>query len=175
MSEKADVLTYWEDDVEFSVAGAPTHDITQPPPEPGVVWTLCEEDTTDPPLLGEVTVSREDRELALNAPTERRLERLVAALPGDLRASLGDVTHQQPDLPDVLPRLPPRPDGRPRRRGTSADGVGARPGTKPAPVRRYKSGRLDLAGSPTSGAGPLMLGSRANARRTSSRSWALGW
>jgi hypothetical protein len=105
MSEKADVLTYWEDDVEFSVAGAPIHDITQPPPEPGVVWTLCEEDITDPPLLGEVTVSREDRELALNAPTERRLERLVPALPGDLRASLGDVTHQQPDLPDILPRL----------------------------------------------------------------------
>lgn len=105
MSEDADVLTYREDDVEFEVAGAAIAEITQPPTQPGVVWTLCEEDTTDPPMLGEITVSREDRELALNAPTQQRLERLLAALPAELRLSLGELTHEDIDLPDVMPRV----------------------------------------------------------------------
>ena len=104
-TEDTDVLTYWDDDVEFKVAASAIREVTTPPAERGVVWALCEEDTTDPPLLGEVTVSREDSEVALSAPTQRRLERLVAALPDHLRASLGEVTDEHSDFPDVLPRL----------------------------------------------------------------------
>ena len=105
VTEDTDVLTWWEDDVLFKVAAPAIEEVTTPPAEPGVVWTLCEEDTTDPPLLGDVTVSREDSELALSAPTERRLDRLVTALPDRLRASLAEVTDEHSDFPDVLPRL----------------------------------------------------------------------
>jgi len=105
MAEDTDVMTYWDDDVEFKAAGPEILEVTHPPAEPGVVWDLCEEDTTDPPVLGEVTVSREERELALSAPTPRRLERLLATLPAELRETLGEVTDEYADLPDVLPRL----------------------------------------------------------------------
>lgn len=74
-------------------------------PAPAAFEALCEEDTTDPPVLGEITVSREERELALSAPSRQRLERLLAALPAGLRATLGEVTDEHLDLPDVLPRI----------------------------------------------------------------------
>lgn len=105
MTEDIEVLTYWDDDVEFKAVGPEIPEVEQPPAEPGVIWDLCEEDTDDPPLLGEVTVSREERELALSAPTPRRLERLLATLPAELRDTLGEVTDEYADLPDVLPRL----------------------------------------------------------------------
>ncbi len=105
MTEDTDVMTYWDDDVEFKVAGPEILEVTHPPAQPGVVWALCAEDTDDPPLLGEVTVSREERELALSAPSRQRLERLLAALPAELRETLGEVTDEYADLPDVLPRI----------------------------------------------------------------------
>ncbi len=52
VTEDTDVLTWWEDDVLFKVAAPAIQEVTRPPAEPGVVWTLCEEDTTNPPLLG---------------------------------------------------------------------------------------------------------------------------
>jgi SEC-C motif-containing protein len=103
--EQPDVMTYWEDDVLFHIAGDPIVEVAHPPHEPGIVWELCREDTELPRRLGEVTVSPTDGELTLSTPTKNRAERLLAALPAELRASLGEVTDEDLDAPDVLPRV----------------------------------------------------------------------
>jgi len=105
MIEDTDVMTYWEDDVEFKVSGPAVVETVQPGPEPGVIWELCSEDAAAPPRLGEVTISREEHELSLSAPTKHRIERLLDALPAALRASLGEVTSEDVDVPNVLPRV----------------------------------------------------------------------
>ncbi len=59
----------------------------------------------DPPLLGEVTVSPEEGELSLSAPTRHRADCLLEALPSQVRSRLGAVTVEDLDIPDVLPRV----------------------------------------------------------------------
>lgn len=105
-TEREDLIGYWEDDTTFTVAGAPTHGAAvEPPPERGVVWGLCEEDRADPPVLGEVTVSPTDQELAITAVTADRTDRLTMALPPRIHALLGELTSEILDAPDVLPRF----------------------------------------------------------------------
>jgi hypothetical protein len=50
--EDVDVVTYWEDDVAFKVYGSPIAEVVEPPHETGATWELCDEDASDPPLLG---------------------------------------------------------------------------------------------------------------------------
>jgi hypothetical protein len=104
ISEDLEVLTYWEDDVAFKVFGPPITEVVEPSPETGVIWELCHEDVSDPPLLGELTVSPADGDLSLNAATRARVERLLAALPQRLRDALGPVVSDDLDLPEVRPR-----------------------------------------------------------------------
>jgi hypothetical protein len=103
--EHPDVMTSFEDDVEFRVVGAGRTQVVTPAAEPGVVWELCDEDLADPQTLGDVTVSVEECEVALSAPTSERVERLFAALPAAVQASLGAISHEDLDLPEVLPRM----------------------------------------------------------------------
>jgi hypothetical protein len=105
VAEDVEAVTYWEDDVAFKVSGSPITEVVEPPPETGVVWELCDEDKRDPPLLGEITVSPDDGELTLSAPTRRRVELLLAALTQPLRDSLGAAVSEELDTPDVLPRI----------------------------------------------------------------------
>jgi len=100
-----DVLCYGEDDVEFAIAAPSITDVVEPAAEPGVVWDLCEEDRADPPVLGEVTVSPADGELLVSAPTRKRADRLLDALPSEVRAGLGELIYDDLDGPDVLPRM----------------------------------------------------------------------
>jgi len=100
-----DVVCYGEDDVEFAIAAPSITDIVQPAAEPGVVWDLCEEDCADPPVLGEVTLSPADGELLVSAPTRKRADRLLDALPPEVRAGLGELMYDDLDGPDVLPRM----------------------------------------------------------------------
>lgn len=103
--EDLEVRTYWEDDVAFKVFGPPITEVVEPSPETGVIWELCDEDVSDPPLLGELTVSPDDGDLSLNAATRARVERLLAALPQPVRDALGPVVSEELDLPEVLPRV----------------------------------------------------------------------
>jgi hypothetical protein len=105
VTEDVEAVTYWVDDVAFEVFGPPITEVVEPPHETGVVWELCDEDDADPPLLGEITVSPEDRDITLSAPTRRRVERLLAALPQPLRDSLGAAVSEDLDVPEVLPRI----------------------------------------------------------------------
>ncbi len=98
-------LTFYEDDVCFEVLGQPFGALTPPPEEPGVVWELCREDRRDPPQIGEITVSAADGELSLSAPSGRRMEELVAALPARVRRTMGALRSEDLDLPDTLPRV----------------------------------------------------------------------
>lgn len=100
--EHSELLTYWDDDVVFKVHGARIGQAVEPLNEPGVIWELCDEDAADPPILGELTISPEEDEVSLSAPSERHMERLVAALPASL---LGELESDDVDLPDVLPRV----------------------------------------------------------------------
>jgi hypothetical protein len=105
VTEDVEAVTYWEDDAAFKVFGPPITEVVEPPHETGVVWELCDEDDDDPPLLGEITVSPEDGDLTLSAPTRRRAERLLAALPQPVRDSLGAAVSEDLDVPEVLPRI----------------------------------------------------------------------
>jgi hypothetical protein len=105
ITEDLEVLTYWEDDVAFKVFGPPSTEVVEPAPETGVVWELCDEDISDPPLLGELTVSPDDGDLTLSAATRARVERLLVALPRRLRDALGPVVSEDLDLPEVRPRV----------------------------------------------------------------------
>lgn len=105
IAENEDVITYWPDDVQFEVDGPAITEIVHPPQEPGVLWELCREDAAHPPLLGEVIVSFEEGELAVNAPTAHRTDGLLAALPAALRNRLGEPTSDHLDMPSVLPRV----------------------------------------------------------------------
>jgi hypothetical protein len=105
VTEDLEAGTYWEADVAFTVFGSPIAEVVEPPRETGVMWELCDEDKGDPPLLGEITVSPDDGDLTLSAPTRARVERLLAALPQQLRDSLGAAVSEDLDAPDVLPRV----------------------------------------------------------------------
>jgi hypothetical protein len=105
VTEDLEVVTYWENDVAFTVYGSPIAEVVEPPRETGIMWELCDEDNGDPPVLGEITVSPDDHELTLSAPTRGRVERLLAALPKQLRDSLGAPDSEDLDTPDVLPRV----------------------------------------------------------------------
>ncbi|MGI8730153.1 MAG: YecA family protein [Solirubrobacteraceae bacterium] len=105
ITEQTDVVTYWEDDVQFEIAGPAIAGTVTPPDEPGVRWELCKEDTTDPPQLGEIVICPSERELELNAATHDRAQRLVTALPAELRDSLGEMTQDELDMPDVMSRI----------------------------------------------------------------------
>lgn len=99
------LLGCYEDDVTFHVRGDALPGAVEPSPERGVAWELCEEDREDPPRLGEVTVSPAEDEVILSAPTRARAERLLAALPWELRSSLTQLVDEDLDGPDVLPRV----------------------------------------------------------------------
>lgn len=101
-ASRSELLTYWDDDVVFKVLGAAVEAAVKPPDEPGVIWEQCDEDAGDPPLLGELTISPEEGEVSLSAPSEGHMERLVAVLPASL---LGERESDNVDLPDVLPRV----------------------------------------------------------------------
>jgi SEC-C motif len=88
VTEDLEVVTYWDDDVAFKVFGSPIAEVVEPPRETGVIWELCDEDKGDPPLLGEIIVSSDDRELTLSAPTRSRVERLLAVLPNSCETRL---------------------------------------------------------------------------------------
>lgn len=102
---QADVLGYYEDDVCFHLDGPVPGEVCAPDAEPGVIWELCDEDRRDPPQLGEVTVSPADEELSLSAPSARRMDALIAALPAGLDAELDGLMSDDVDVPDVLPRV----------------------------------------------------------------------
>jgi hypothetical protein len=105
VTEREDVVSYWEDDVVFKVARGSSAGVVEPAPELGVIWELCGEDSASPPLLGEITVSPEDCELTLSAPTRARADCLLTALPAQVRLALGDLKAEDIDVPDVLPRV----------------------------------------------------------------------
>lgn len=105
-TERDDLLGYWEDDTTFTVVRPPVGAaIVEPAPERGVVWELCREDQADPPLMGEITISPDDDEFALTAVTAERADRLVAALPPQVRATMGELTREDLDSPDVRTRV----------------------------------------------------------------------
>ena len=105
-TERDDVLGYWEDDTMFNVVGPPGRTaIIEPAAERGVAWKLCREDEADPPIIGEITVSPDDDEFALTAVTAERADRLLAVLPPEVRATMGELTGEDLDSPDVLTRV----------------------------------------------------------------------
>lgn len=104
-ASERDVLVYQEDDVEFEIAAPAIGAIVEPVAERGVVWDLREEDRSDPPVLGAVTVSPEDGELLVSAPTRKRADRLLDGLPAEVRACLSELKDDDLDGPDILPRM----------------------------------------------------------------------
>ncbi len=104
-TEVDDLGTLWEDDVVFRAAAPAISATSAPPEEPGVIWELCEEDAADPPILGEITVSPDDGDISLSAPSERHVEALLGALPERLVAVLGALVSEDVDVPDVLSRV----------------------------------------------------------------------
>lgn len=69
-----------------------------------MVWELCHEDVEEPGLLGEVTVSPAESEISLSAPTTLRADRLLEALPAEVRGLIGALRSEDIDVRDVLPR-----------------------------------------------------------------------
>jgi hypothetical protein len=92
--------------------------------EPGVRYTLCDEDAAERPFLARIVIDLEAREACLLAPTPSRLalaERLLAARLGD---ALGARTLHQIDPPSIVPRW--------KRAGFERD---------PVPLRRARRAR----------------------------------
>lgn len=103
--ERTELITYWDDDVVFHVTGPPPRFSRAPAPEPGVAWELCDEDRQSLRVLGEVTVSPEEGDISLSAPTRSRADLLMAALPLQAHGLLGAREAEELDLPEVLPRV----------------------------------------------------------------------
>jgi len=89
----------------FEIRGPLFTDAVEPAAERGIVWELCREDRADPPVLGEVTVSRDDAELSITALTSNRTEQLFEALPAKKRSALGELVSEDLDGLDVLTRV----------------------------------------------------------------------
>jgi hypothetical protein len=105
-TERDDLLGYWEDDTTFTVAGTSGGGvIVEPASERGVVWELCREDESDPPVMGEITISPDDDEFALDAVSAERADRLLEALPPQVRATMGELVREHLDAPDVRTRV----------------------------------------------------------------------
>jgi hypothetical protein len=105
-TERDDLLGYWQDDTMFNVVGPPRRAaIVEPVAERGVVWELCREDEADPPIIGEITISPDDDEVALTAVTAERADHLLAVLPPEVRATMGELTREDFDSPAGLTRV----------------------------------------------------------------------
>lgn len=103
--EQGDVLGYLEGDVVFAVTEPSAAQVVTPAPQRGVVWELLDEDRSDPRVVGEVTVSPADGELFLSAPTTARADRVLGALPSELRSKLGELVSEDLDGPAVQLRF----------------------------------------------------------------------
>ncbi len=72
--------------------------------EPGIRYTLCEEDAAARPFLARIMVDLDGPELCLLAPTPTRLALAERLLAGRLGAALAELTLREVDPPNVVPR-----------------------------------------------------------------------
>lgn len=105
LASARDIAGYWEGDVTFAIAGPSVVEPVEPTPQPGVRWDLCAEDRQSPRVLGEVTISPDDEELHVTAPTRSRVEPALDALPAAVTEGVGELKYEDIDAPDVLPRM----------------------------------------------------------------------
>ncbi|MDQ6779356.1 MAG: hypothetical protein M3071_24720, partial [Actinomycetota bacterium] len=117
LSDPASVVAALRGDAEFEVLDAAADSgilrwtwVWHPPrargvrKEPGVRYTLCDEDAAERPFLARIVVDLDGRDVCLTAPTPSRLalaERLLAARLGD---ALGARTLHEVDPPSIVPR-----------------------------------------------------------------------
>ncbi len=74
------------------------------PVEPGILWTLCDEDRADPPEFARVEVDPEDGDVSLWVAAEQRFERAEREFRHRFGNLLGDEIERGTDILEQMPR-----------------------------------------------------------------------